>query len=202
MIIKKHYSRSGQSLVEFCLICVTAGLLIVFGTIDISRMVSLATRMTSIAREGGRLYIAEDIDPTTKTSAEFYSEVRTTVYDNIKNMIKPQGNLDTHGKIIISVLIRRDPNNDTVYTNPTTYDDDYIELAYQVGYPSLATVGWQSKVGPIGTHIPTTLLPLDMLRVNEQTVAVEVFHENNMITPVSALWKAVAPEYLYDIAYF
>jgi Flp pilus assembly protein TadG len=202
MKIKKFHSQSGQSLVEFLLICMTAGLLIVFGTIDLSRMVSLATRMASIAREGGRLYIAQDIDATTLTSSELNTEIQTEVYDNIKDMIQPQGNLDTHGKVIVSVLIRRDPNDDTVYTTPNTYDDDYIEIAYQLGYPNAAPVGWQSRLGGVGTQIGDDVLSLDMLRIDEQTVAIEIFHENNMITPVSVLWKAVAPEYLYDVAFF
>jgi hypothetical protein len=214
--------RRGQAFVEFGIML---GLMVFLASaaFEVSRYVSMSVRIASTCREAGRLFVSLEIEPdANKTKAQnqtdLYSSINTNVYgltdtDGIRAMVYPS-DINAQGKVIVSIIIRQDPNNDTVYTTPSTYDDDYIQVEYQFVFPSRASTGtraaWISKVGAADRKIDSnhdgfaTLpggLALDSLRVGERTVFVEIYHTVETIFPASAL-KSADLDYIYDKAVF
>lgn len=214
--------RRGQAFVEFGLM-LGLMLFLAASAFEVSRYVSLALRVASTCREAGRLFVSLEIEPDTSLSKEenrtaLNTSISSNIYgatssDGVRAMIYPS-DIDAQGKVIISIVIRQDPLNNTVYTDPSTYTDDFIEVEYQFTYPSGSTSGsrasWASRIGPESRKIDTNHsgylgltggLVLDSLRVQERTVFVEIYHNVDTIFPGSAL-KTADLDYIYDKAMF
>lgn len=191
-------ARKGQATVELLIVFIVL-MIIVFAVIDFGRLISLSNRMSSVAREGGRTAIAKgyDLRPTTAPDE---------VYDALKEMIQP-GDLDGKGKVIFTILRREDPDDDTSYDDPDTEDDDRIYIEAQHIYPTSSTLpSLDSTIGVVGDTVATqadsSFLSLDMLRIDERTIAVEIYHEAETLTPIGNIIEASMPEYLYDSSIF
>lgn len=188
----------GQAVVELAIIVVVL-LIIVLGVIDFGRLISLQVRMASVAREAGRSYVADDDLIDTGVAP-------TDIYNRVVTMVAPS-ELDTDGIVIFSILERIDPRDDTDYSDPDTYDDDYIEVVVQHKYDPSGK-NWNTKVGAVGAKVSrypasdSDVLPLDMLRISQRTVAVEIFHEKIFLTPVQDIAKASWGGPLYERAIF
>ncbi len=155
--------------------------------------------MASVAREAGRSFIAdEDLLSTASAPVD--------IYNRVVDMVAPS-DLTTDGTVIFSILERKDPQDDTDYSDPNTYDDDFVQVVAQHVYDN-AGKGWKSGVGAVGdkvAHHPARnndILPLDMLRISQRTVAVEIYHEKVFITPVQDIAKVSWGGPLYERAIF
>lgn len=185
----KRGSR-GQAIVELSIIVVVL-LFIVLAVVDFGRLISLQIRMASVAREAGRSYVADD-DLISSGSAP------TDIYNRVVSMVAPS-ELDTDGVVIFSILERIDPEDDTDYSDPDTYDDDYIEVVVQHKYDPSGK-SWKTMVGAVGAKVArnpgsdSDVLPLDMLRISQRTVAVEIYHEKVFLTPVRSIATALTPD--------
>jgi hypothetical protein len=199
--IRKNKSNGGQAFVELGILF-TVIMAITFATIDIGRMVGLSVRMASVTREAGRTYKAMQIDD---------SQAPDGIYSRMISMIAPS-KIESEGQVVFSVLKRIDPNDDTIYTDPDSYDDDYVEIVHQFFYKGAGTAAyadrrWDSKIGVVGTkvaHYPpqeADIMPLQMLRIDQTTVSVEVFHNKVFITPAKAFLD-FSDKPLYDRAIF
>lgn len=190
--------RRGLAVVEFAFVIVIL-LFLVLAVVDIGRMISLEVRMASVAREAGRSFVADEALLST-------GRAPADIYNRVVDMVSPS-ELATDGMVIFSILERQDPQDDTDYSDSDTYDDDYITVVAQHVYDPSGK-GWNSNVGAVGSkvaHYParsTDLLPLDMLRITQRTVAVEIYHNKNFITPVQAIAKISWDGPLYERAIF
>jgi len=189
--------RRGQAAVELAVVA-TLLMLLVFATIDIGRMVSLSVRMASVAREGGRTYQAMEMEN---------DRAPDEIYDRMKSMLEPS-RIEEKGQITFSVLKRSDPNNDTEYDDPDSFEDDFIFIEYQYDYFPVETPNWTSKIGEVGTqvaHYPAQandIMPLQMLRIGQTTICVEIFHLPTYLTPIDGFLEMIKDEPLYDRAIF
>jgi hypothetical protein len=206
------HPQRGQSFTEMAIMIVVLVILgIAFS--QLYQVASLSHRIASSAREGGRIFIAEDLAPTpgesqSNNESALRSSINSLVYSRMQGMIEP-GDLDNQGKMIFSILVRRDGYDDDPYNNPktdysdkTTEVDDYIEVEYQFDFPQGSYSSWTSKIGSKGSKVRDSDVNLGTLRIDERTVCVEIYHEVNFLQPVKAFMNATGFDHIYDRAIF
>lgn len=187
----------GQAALELAAISVLL-MILVFATIDIGRMVSLSVRMASVAREGGRTYEAMEMEA---------DQAPNEIYNRMVSMLEPS-EIQSRGQVVFSVLRRIDANDDTDYSDPDSYDDDYIEVEYQYMYYPGDEPSWDSRIGAVESrvaHHPAQeddIMPLNMLRIGQTTICVEIFHLPTYITPIDRFLDMAKTDPLYDRAIF
>lgn len=134
---KMRRSR-GQAFVELVLVMIVM-LLIVFGALQIAKMVSQTQEMASVAREVGRQL----------ASGQYNTNDVPKVLEVATNMIST-GGFETNGKIIIS-FIRRVSGTDTD-NDDVSNTNDVLRIQHQFIFPSTNAPDWDSRL----TTIPIT----------------------------------------------
>lgn len=197
----KH-SQKGQAFAELSIILFVLCLL-VFGAIEFGRMISLSSRMASVAREGGRMVNALEYDSTQMNS----------VFQVAQGMIQP-ANLATGGKIIVS-FVQRVPGNSTNLSVAST--NDVLIITDRFYYPNTGNTrvlaasapSWPTTLPTAYTNASGKYIPfqqvgrvtLNLLQVNGMTSVVEVFHTNTALSFLQNFGVSI-PTYLYDAGVF
>jgi Flp pilus assembly protein TadG len=192
----------GQSFVELAISVVVLAVL-AFGAVDLSKSISTFQRMSSVGREGGRVFLKSNFDTTNITDTLLRSDVETKVYNLLKQAMLPE-NLDANGGVIITVA-RRVERAD----KPTTPDDQLkITHVFKFGSASSGAVVTRIKDDPPDTYISGSLendpdfIPLATVRRNEELVIVEMFYTNEFMTPIADLVPGLSLSMLYDRTVF
>jgi hypothetical protein len=90
------------------------------------------------------------------------ASINSLVYSRMQGMIEP-GDLDNQGKMIFSILVRRDGYDDDpsviipedgLQRPRLRRVDDYIEVEYQFDFPArVLSQSWTSKLGSKGSKV-------------------------------------------------
>lgn len=215
----------GASIVELALVLPLL-LMIALGVFEFGRIISLELRLASAAREIGRMVVRNDViapDPA-KDYGENKSEMQGALNSNVFNtntigqMVNPS-EIETKGKVIISVLRRVTADGTVIRTKNTSSnneDEDYILLEYQFFYPASAVSKYPEWTSAFGitpgpgpndkgdnvTERDPKLIPVKALRLGERTVGVELFHGVDTILPVERFIPGADIGKLYERAIF
>ena len=211
-------SKRGQSFVELGIIILVLCVL-VFGVVEFARMISMTSRIATVAREVARTINSTDYDGTQVSSA----------FQIATNMMSP-GNLTTDGRIIVTFLEKvAGTDTDTLLTSHNNYTTigagaDYLIMTERHYFPyngsttNAVTNDWRASLnsrlgndmhnGAAGTnrrYVPYPYqvgpVPIGMLAVGGKTVVVEVFYSNNMAIDLGVL-GIKTPACLYDSVAF
>lgn len=206
MNILLHRRQRGQAFVELCVIMLLL-VVLVWGSLELAKVISLTTRVSSVSREAGRMIYAENYD----------TNIMDDVFNVATNMIAP-GNLQSNGKIIIS-LVQRVPGT---YSNLTTtnntndvliiYDRYYYPYASSSNMRSPASnaPNWATRLPATFSNASSKYIPFsnneipvakESMKQYDKMSIVEVFHTNQILTPVNSWGLNIAP-YLYDRSAF
>lgn len=209
----KKFSR-GQAFAELS-IMMSVLLVLVFGSIEFGRMISMSNRLTAVAREAGRMINAQEYD----------SDQITNVFAVATNMIAP-GDLAAEGRMIIS-FVQRVPGSrtDIFLTPPADTNRDYLIITDRFYYPYVGSdprspaanskTNWKTHLPEVfdngQTNVASRLytpfsnnvgpITLEMLLSTGQTAVVEVYYSNTVAAPLTNLGINV-PTYLYTTASF
>jgi len=216
-------SSKGQALIESVFVIVFS-LFLLAVVFEGARYASLLLRVASSTREGGRLYVLQNIIPNASLSynqnkTNLTTQIQTAVWVPIQQMVEP-ADLQNKGVVIVSILKRIDPDddNDDASTTQTDKDsDDKIIVEYQFIYPTGTSLSYTSKLGTAQGNVnestavalSDSVLSKDALNTNERTVAIEIYHQTDMIFGGLQLpWisdqklTAKAFDSIYDMAIF
>lgn len=190
---KKYGSRSrGQALAEFVMI-IGVLLLLVFGVVDLGRIISQSTRISSLTREAARIYILNDYTPTQAPDAVYNDNIKP-VFNQIESNLPHL--------VIFTILQRKD--NPGGPATPTNKSDDKIQVIARHSYSAgTQEPEWSSKLKAVNQYLDAThVVNTDMLQVAETTVAVEIYTKYTSLTPLSGLMASTGYKSLYDVAYY
>lgn len=198
----RRKGTSGQALIELSL-CMVVLVLLVFGSLEYGRKVSLATRMATVAREAGRQLAADSYE----------SDAVPDVFNVCTNMIAPS-DLENNGRVIISVIERVAGDDSRLSSSQA---DDALIIRTRYYYPNTGSITTAASSGPDwDSHLPLTwmsgedYLPFDevgpvaleMLARGKKTAVVEVFHTNDYIFNIESFLNINVADYLYESAAF
>lgn len=215
--IQKNWNfknRKGQAFAELAVMAAVL-LVLVFGVIELAKMISMSTRMASVAREAGRTVNAQEYDPDQIDDA----------FGVVTNMVYP-ANMQTDGRVIISFVQRVAGSKINFFTTtPSDTNRDYLVVIDRFYYPYSGTntriastndtrTSWTTKLpvtfdnsqtGTNRRYVPFSNnvgpVPLNMLLPTSTTAVVEVFYTNRILTPLRGLGVNLPP-YMYDVATF
>lgn len=212
----KYFSKKinrGQAFAELSIMMAVL-LVLVFGSIEFGKMISMSNRLTAVAREAGRMLNAQEYDA---------NEI-PDVFSIATNMIAP-GDLEAQGRMIVS-FVQRIPGSrtDIFLTQPADTNRDYLIITDRFFYPNSGDIrvaasnsmtNWKTQLPETFDNGQTSVdqrlyipfsnnvgpVTLEMLLSTGQTAVVEVYYSNNVTAPLTALGVNV-PDYLYTSASF
>jgi Flp pilus assembly protein TadG len=212
----KRAAFRGQSFVEFSIVILVLCVL-VFGVIEFARMISMTSRIATVAREVARTINSTDYDTTQVASA----------FNIATNMMTP-GNLTTEGRVIVTFIekVAGTATNilSTSHPNYAGNTNDYLIMKERHFYPysgsttNPVTNDWRvSLESRLGNDMHNGLsgtsrrytpylntvgsVSTGMLAVGGKTVVVEVFYTNNLSIYLGGL-GIKTPAFLYDTVAF
>lgn len=196
-------------MVEMILIMIFVLIPLTFVTLEVGQYVSLQVRMSSAAREAGRLTLSNDIIPqdgVAYNAADARTRFNDDVYLAIKSMVTPSDFDDDKGVVYISILRRSDDgsSNDLADTQVT------IEEQFVFGDTSFINFPGMPKPSPIyakgyvydGNSTDKIIEPI-ALDPQERTVLIELFHPLTFTDAVNGLLSNTSGwNYVYDYSLF
>jgi hypothetical protein len=199
----KTRKEQGQAYVELALSVVVLATL-GFGAVDLSKSISTYQRMSSVGREGGRIFLKSGIDTTNITDADLLRpEVNIKVYSLLEQAMLPE-KLSENGGVIISIARR------VVKPGSPSVPDDQLKITHVFKFGSAYTGVVRSKIKDDlnDTYIAGSLeidpdfIPVSTVRLNEELVIVEMFYKNEFMTPIAKLVPGLTLDLLYDRTVF
>lgn len=193
-------------MVEMIVIMIFVLIPLVFVTLELGQYISLSVRMSSAAREAGRLTMSNDIFPldgVAYTESTVQADFRDKVYSVIKDMMEPSDLDDDKGYVVISILRRTDDGSSTDAANTIVTVED------QFKFGDLTFSEFNSTPTPMysegdtfnGNSANKIIEPL-ALDTSERTVLVEIFHPLTFTDAVNGIMSASGWDYVYDYAIF
>ena len=175
-------SKKGQATLELA-VCLIVLVIFVYGIIQFAHMISIWTRLAAVAREGGRAHVALSYDPVTYP---------TDAFTIMEDMIQP-GKITDNGGMCFTI-IRREGSGIS--------SDKMIVVAKH--YKNAAGISNFSKIGIAGAEVPASVLPIDLVTVEQTVVAVEVYYDfsKDTITPIGSFLSGSDVSKAYEIAFF
>ncbi|MEM6884457.1 MAG: TadE family protein [Verrucomicrobiota bacterium] len=202
----KRDKGAGQVMVEMIIIMIFVLVPLVFVTLELGQYISLSVRMSSAAREAGRLTMSKEIIPldgVTYTESEVLATFRDEIYAVVKDMLEPSDFDQDKGYVVISILRRTDDGSSTTPVDcVVTVEDQFkfgdLTFSEFNGTPSAMYAEGDTFNGDSSDKIIEPIA----LDVNERTVMVELFHPLTFTDAVNGMLSATGWDYVYDYAIF
>ncbi|MEM6822379.1 MAG: TadE family protein [Verrucomicrobiota bacterium] len=170
-------SKLGQSFIELGMLIFVL-VTIVFVILELGQYLALQLRMSSAAREAGRLALSNAILPKDGVNidvSQTRSDFEDFVYDAIKDMISPSDLDKDEGRVFVTILKRSDDGSSTA-SSAVKITAEYVfaygtTTQFNSAPSSMYAQGFEFN----GDYADKIMDPL-ALDVGERTVLVEIYH--------------------------
>jgi|GEM_PF-3676490 len=208
-LLCNRIKSGGQVMVEMIVIMIFILVPLAFIILELGQYISLQVRMSSAAREAGRLTLSNNIIPldgVTYNAADARTDFNNEVYSAIKQMVTPSDFDDDKGVVYISILRRSDDGSSTAPGDTKIT----IEEQFVFGDTSFVNFPSNPKPSPLygrgevfdGNSADKIIEPI-ALEVSERTVLIELFHPLTFTDAVNGLLSNTSGwNYVYDYALF